>query len=329
MDLAESGWRARAPSERLGCRCTWPALGVGNVTRVVARAARIAYRSNITGLAAMVAYSALMALVPLVLLSLFAVSIALESQSARAGLLVDLERVFPAAARGTLVDALTSIQTAKVSLGVGALLGSAWAGISLWSALDTAFRVIYAYPGRSWLEQKRWAARMLALALGLVIALLGVPVLHSVAVGGAGALPLGLSSAGIVAVIGGLVISHLTLFLALCAVYHLVPRGRAPWSATWPGALVALGLLTLVSLVFPLYLGQVSSLAHAGAVFSFVVVVLLWFYAMTLALLLGGCVNASRQQSTRAGEDSASAPSPEMPAGAALATPSRPGRPGR
>lgn len=127
-----------------------------------------------------------------------------------------------------------------------------------------------------------------------------MPTLHSVVLGGAANLPFGLSSAGSVGLGASWVVSHALLFGVLCAVYRLVPRGRRPWVSTWPGALTALGLVTVVSLVFPLYLARVSSLAHAGALFGFVVIVLVWFYALALALLAGAAVNAARDQPSAA-----------------------------
>lgn len=128
---------------------------------------RIGFGANVTGLAGMVAYSALMALVPLVLLALFVVSLVLEAPGARVNLLADLDRIFPTAARDTLQSALQGLRGSQITLGLGALVSSAWAGIALWSTIDTAFRDVYGYSGRTWLEQKRWAARMLAIALAL------------------------------------------------------------------------------------------------------------------------------------------------------------------
>lgn len=266
----------------------------GDGGSLLRRTGRIVMSANVTGMAGMVAYSALMSLVPIVLLLLFAISVALTSASAQATLIADLERTFPAAARGTLAGALDGIHGSRATIAAGALLSSLWAGISLWSAIDTAFRDIYGYAARSWLEQKRWAARMLVLALALVLGFIAVPAAQAIGFGHSSTLPLGLGAPG---AIGGLVafgLSHLLLFAALCVVYHTVPRGRAAWRVTWPGAVLGLGLMTIVSLVFPIYLARVGTLAHAGAAFSFVIVVLAWFYLMTLALLLGAALNAAR-----------------------------------
>lgn len=174
---------------------------------------RIGFGANVTGLAGMVAYSALMALV---LLALFVVSLVLEAPGARVNLLADLDRIFPTAARDTLQSALQGLRGSQITLGLGALVSSAWAGIALWSTIDTAFRDVYGYSGRTWLEQKRWAARMLAIALALPLALLAVPTLHSVVLGGAANLPFGLSSAGSVG-LGRAGWCHMRCSSAYCA----------------------------------------------------------------------------------------------------------------
>lgn len=259
------------------------------------RALAIAYRANVTGMAGMVAYSAVLALVPLVLLALFAVGLALDSPGARAGLLTDLERIFPGAARATLTSALDGLQSSRATLGVTAAIGGLWAGVSFWSAIDTAFRAVYGYPGRSWIEQKRWALRMLALGVAIVVVLVALPAAQALTLGGTGKLPLGLGGAGTAAVALSALLTHALLFAALSAAYHLVPPGGAPWRAVWAGALTATVLVTAVSLVFPIYLSRISSLAHAGAILSFMVVVLLWFYVVSLAILAGAAVNAARE----------------------------------
>lgn len=250
--------------------------------------------ANVTGLASMVAYTTLMSLVPVVLLALFAVSVALESPTARATLITDLERGLPAATRGSVSGALAAVQGSTAELGAGALIASAWSGISVWSALDTTFRDIYRYPGRGWLVQKRWAARMLVLGLALVLAFIALPTAQALTFGQAGTLPFGLGGRGGLSAAGSFTASHLVLFGALCGVYHFVPPGRAPWRVTWPGALIALLLMTVVSLLFPLYLSLITVLANGVALLTFVVIVLGWFYLMALALLVGACVNAAR-----------------------------------
>lgn len=258
------------------------------------RTAATAWQANLTGSAAMVAYSAIMALVPLTLLGLFVASLLLGSGGVQGTLLSDLERLFPTAARSTLTSSLDSIRGATAELGAGAAISGVWVGISLWGALDTAFCRIYRAPCRGWIEQKRFGARMLVLGLGFVLALVAVPALQAVALAGARHLPLGLGAARGAGLAVSLTAGHAALFGALCAVYRLVPNAPVPWRGVWPGALGATVALAAASYVFPIYLGSVSTLAHAGAALAFVVVTLVWFYVFALILLAGAAFNAVR-----------------------------------
>lgn len=270
--------------------------------RLIRGVATAAYSANVTGLSAMVAYSATLALLPLTLAALFFVSTLLDSASVQASLLADLERIVPSATRASLEASLTNVRNATSAFGLGALISGIWIGISFWSALDTAFCRIYDAPCRSWPEQKRFAAAMVVVGLFLVLAAVGSPVLHSIVSGGTADLPFGLAGTGAWAVALALILGHGLLFTTLCVVFRSVPNFGVPWRAIWPGALLATGLIWAVSYVFPLYLSRTSTLAHAGAAFAFVMVTLIWFYLMSLALLLGATLNAVRLRILAGGE---------------------------
>jgi uncharacterized BrkB/YihY/UPF0761 family membrane protein len=79
----------------------------------------------------------------------------------------------------------------------------------------------------------------------------------------------------------------------LCLIYWRVPRGRVPWTAIWPGALLATVGMAVVDYAFPLYLANVSTL-RVGTTFVFILVVLIWFYVLALILLAGAVVNELR-----------------------------------
>ncbi|MEA2448381.1 MAG: rane protein, partial [Thermoleophilaceae bacterium] len=84
------------------------------------------------------------------------------------------------------------------------------------------------------------------------------------------------------------------LFGVLCVIYWSVPNRRVPWSAIWPGALAATIAIAIVDYSFPLYLSNVSTFAQLGTTLVFIVIVLLWFYALAIILLGGAVVNALR-----------------------------------
>jgi membrane protein len=255
---------------------------------------RKAYEDNVTGLAGMVAYNMLLSVLPLALIALFVAGQVLQSADFQDSVLRDLRRIFPSATEGTLTRTVDNIEGSTGSIGILALVASVWIGTSFWGAMDTAFCRIYHCECRSWLRQKRFALVMLVVALLLMAATVAVPTLQSILVSGAAELPLGLSEVnGVVfgaSLAGGLVL----IFLILCVIYWRVPSESVPWLAIWPGALAATGAIGVIDYAFPAYLSNVNTIAQFGTTLVFVLIVLLWFYALAIIILGGAVVNAIR-----------------------------------
>jgi membrane protein len=255
---------------------------------------RKAYEDNVTGLSGMVAYNMLLSVFPLALLALFIAGRVLESGDLEASILEDLRRLFPNAADSTLTEALDRVRDSSTGFGVVALVASVYIGSSFWGALDTAFCRIYHVRCRSWVEQKRFALAMLVVVLLFMASTVAVPALQSLLLAGADDLPLGLSDIpGLVYALtlaAGLVL----LFLVLCVIYWTVPNRLVPWRAVWPGAAVATLAIGLIDYAFPAYLSSISTIARFGTTFVFVLIVLLWFYALAIIILGGATVNAMR-----------------------------------
>ena len=256
---------------------------------------RRAYDENLTGLAGMVAYNLLLSIFPLALVALFVAGRVLRSPDVSVSVLHDLERIFPTAAESTLTAGIRGLQSTSTTIGIVAVATSAWVGASFWGALDTAFCRIYHRPCRTWVRQKMFALGMLVVVLIFILASVAVPALQSLLTAGPAAhnLPFGLSQVHGVVYGVSLAAGVLVLFVALCATYWLVPKGRLPWRGVWPGALGATLATTVVDLGFPLYLGHVSAL-RAGSSAVFALIALIWFYALAMIVLSGAVVNALR-----------------------------------
>jgi membrane protein len=266
---------------------------------------RKAYEDNVTGLAGMVAYNLLLSVFPLALLALFIAGRVLESGNLEQSVLQDLRQLFPTATDRTLTKALDQVRDSSTGLGVIALVSSIWIGSSFWGALDTAFCRIYHVRCRKWLEQKRFALVMLLVVLLFMAATVAVPTLQSLLRSSARDLPLGLSDVPDLVYWLSLVAGLLLLFGILCMVYWTVPNRLVPWSAIWPGAAAATVAIGVVDFAFPAYLEHISTIARFGTTFVFVVIVLVWFYALALIILGGGIVNAMRFELYETGEISA------------------------
>jgi membrane protein len=253
-----------------------------------------AYRENITGLSGMVAYNLLLSVFPLALLALFVASQVLRSAELERSVFNDLARLFPSTAESTIENVLHRVESSSTSIGIVALVTSVWFGSSFWGALDTAFCRIYHVDCRTWLQQKRFALAMLGLVLLFMVATVLVPTAQSLLVKGTQGLPFGLDNVRAVLVGVTLLATLLLIFGILCVVFWRVPNRRIPWRAIWPGALAATIAIGIVDYGFPLYLSGVSTIAKLGTTLVFIVIVLLWFYAIAIIILGGAVVNAMR-----------------------------------
>jgi len=263
---------------------------------------RKAYTDNLTGLSGMVAYNLLLSLLPATLVALWIAGRVIGSGELEQRVIDDLRHVFPSAAESSIRSLTDRLRTSGTELGVAALIASVWIGSSFWGSLDTAFCRIYHFECRSWLKQKRFALVMLVFALLLVAATLLIPAAQSLLLARASDLPFGLSDVRgtyyALSVAAGLLVT----FGLLCVVYWAVPNRRMPWSAVWPGALGATLAVGIVDYAFPFYLSNVNTLANFGTTFVFVLIVLLWFYALAIIILGGAVINAMRYELHDTGE---------------------------
>jgi YihY family inner membrane protein len=252
-----------------------------------------AYRENITGLAAMVAYNLALALFPFALLVLFIFGQVIQNPDVEASVLRDLQSLFPAAEQDSLSSVVVRIRDSSATIGVVAAIGAIWIGASFWGAMDTAFCRIYHVECRGWVEQKRFALLMLVVVTIFLAASVVIPIAEALLASGAENLPFGLDEVGglrSAALLGAALVAT----FAVCAlIYYVVPKGHVPWRGVWPGALFVTVTTAIANAVFPFYLGQ-SNVDELGGALGFILVALIWFYVISLGLMAGGVVNALR-----------------------------------
>ena len=255
---------------------------------------QVAWDSNITGHSAMVAYTMLLAVVPVALLGLFIAGQVLSSHAIQTSVLNDLREIFPGAAERTLDSLLNEVRDSTTSTGVLALVASIWLGSSFWGALDTSFSRIYGCPSRTWVEQKRFGIVMVGVVLVFMVATVAVPTVQAILKAGAEDLPFDLARvAGLVYVVS-LAVSVTLLFGCLALIYSSVPNCPIAWRAVWPGALAATIAILIVDYAFPVYLSNISTIARFGTTIVFLLIVLGWFYVVAVIILGGAIVNALR-----------------------------------
>ena len=272
-----------------------------------------AYEENVTGLSAMVAYNLMLAVFPFALLMLFVFGQVLKIQGVETGVLDDLQRLFPNVEEGTLANAINRIEDNSTTIGIAAFLASLWIGASFWGAMDTAFCRIYHVECRGWVEQKRFSFTMLGVVVLFIAASIFLPTMEAALVSSTDRLPLGLSGIKAIDTILLLGAAIVVTFLLCCVIFWAVPKGHMPWRAVWPGAVFVTVAVAIANWAFPFYLSNISSLSQFGSTVGFILITLIWFYALSLALMAGAVINSLRHELHDTGEMpySAAAPRPE------------------
>ena len=261
-----------------------------------------AYRENVTGLSAMVAYNLMLAVFPFALLVLFVFGQVLKIKRGRG------ERARRPAAALPQRRAETADRRPQPDRGQldhdrdRRLLGSLWIGASFWGAMDTAFCRIYHVECRGWVEQKRFSFAMLGVVLLFIAASIFLPTIEATLVSSTDRLPLGLSDIKAIDTVLLLGAALLVTFAICCVIFWAVPKGHMPWRAVWPGAAFVTIAAGIANWAFPFYLSNVSSLSRFGSTLGFVLIALLWFYVLSLALLAGAVINSLRHELHDTGE---------------------------
>src|SRR4029077_20002602 len=117
-----------------------------------------------THLAAMVAYFALLSFVPLVFLALSLFGLAHRAE-ANTFFIKELKHVFPGTSVEEIVKLVHRVQNNAAALGIIGGIVLLWSSLSFFSALESAFNIVYGLPNRRFLHGKGIAAALMASVL--------------------------------------------------------------------------------------------------------------------------------------------------------------------
>jgi membrane protein len=237
-------------------------------------------------LAAMIAYFALLSLVPLSFLALALLGFA-DRANESSYLVTELKTIFPSAQISQIVDAVETIQDNAATLaGAGGLL-LLWSSLSLFSVLESAFNIVYGRPNRPFLHGKAVAVILLVgslvvLFVGLVAGSIGFELLKEYAPG--------VIANRYVAFTLSILLSTLALFVFLVAVYYLLTNVKLEFREVLPGAVLATVVLQSTFQVLPAYL-RYSRELFAMRAFAGLPILLIWLYVMANVIVFGAEVN--------------------------------------
>ena len=239
-------------------------------------------------LAAMIAYFALLSLVPLIFLALALLGL-FGRVDEETYLVTELKNVLPSASISQIVRVVNQIQDNAATLGVIGAVFLLWTSLSLFSVLESAFNIVYGRPNRSFLHGKGIAfvvmlGTLITLFVGLIIGTVGFELLHDAAPGFAGNRWFGY--------VLSLILSTAAVFLFLLSIYYLLTNEQLGFREVLPGAVLASVLLQVSFQALPLYVKlsqreEVLTLRALGAP----VILLIWLYVMANAIVFGAEFN--------------------------------------
>lgn len=252
---------------------------------------REANRDNVVIVAAGVAFYAVLALIPMLLLSisLYGLFTSLEDAERHVESLLE---VFPDSTADVLdsqVVAIADAPNASLSLGFAiSSLALLWTVSNATRALVKAVKIAYDQEDRKSLLEKRFVA--IGLTLGVIVGLVtalaiiaAVPVILSRFEAGHPLLAFG----NLRWVLIGIGMAAGTGLL-----YRFAPPDRPDgWRSVLPGVILATVMWTVVSIGFSVYVSSFGSYNETYGTLGAAIVLLLWFWLTSLAIILGAEFN--------------------------------------
>jgi membrane protein len=239
-----------------------------------------------THLAAMIAYFALLAFVPLTFLSLSL--LAFTGQPSESSFLVrEIKQALPETPIEDIVRLVRTVRENAAALGI---LGGAfllWTALSLFSVLESAFNIVYGRPNRPFLQGKGLALGLLVgslvtLFVALLIGSFGVQVLEDWA-------PWFIDNPTIAYALS-VVVSSLGVFAFIVSVYYVLTNERLRVRDVLPGAILATVLLQTSFQILPVFL-RYAEINPVLKAFGSPAILLVWLYVMANVLVFGAELN--------------------------------------
>jgi len=239
-----------------------------------------------THLAAMVAYFALLSFVPLVFLSLALLGL-VHRADASDFLVKELSRAFPTTSLKSILTLVHRVQDNATTLGIIGGVALLWSSLSLFSALESAFNIVYGRPNRPFLRGKGIAAIVMfatiaTLFVSLVIGALGVEVVKRYA-------PSFVSNY-VVAYVLSVAVSVLGVFAFVLAAYRLLTNAPVTVRDVLPGAVMAAIVLEASFQIVPIFV-RLADVNPTLRVLGGPILLLIWLYVMANVIIWGAELN--------------------------------------
>jgi membrane protein len=273
----------------------WPGRGLGwFVATWPVRGFREAEAGN---LAAIIAFNALIALVPTVLLLVSIAGYLLRRDDALVLVARSAYWALPATAADDALNAALDARRHSGLLGLVSLAAFLWIGTGFVNALSHCLNQVYGVANRGFVHaRRRGFLVVVAFAILFSAAVLAatLPTLFISGISNSYFQTWPLAARWAQAL--GYLLAYVAAALLFLVLYRTLPDAGQRLNDVWPGALLAGALFVLLGQAFPLYLRLAGGANRYGAALGLVSLLVTWFGAMAHVLLFGCYVNVTHRR---------------------------------
>ena len=251
-------------------------------------------------LAAMIAFNAMLALVPILLLFAAIAGLLLQDESRLQSVIINISQALPEGQTREAIRTILSARQQTTTIGLVGIVGLLWIGTSFVTTVARVMDTIYHAPERHFVRN-----RLQALVVVIVFAVLLIASAITAALPTyfrAKNVPNRLEEWIPVNTTTHLITYGLSLVsgILMFGILHLfLPNAGQTGRDIWPGTAAAAIALTIVTQGFPIYLRLTSNSNRYGAVFGVVWLLLTWFLLLAHILVISTIINAWHQKRLR------------------------------
>ena len=265
----------------------------------IGRVARNFLRDDGTHMAAGVAYYAVFSLFPLMLGSIAVASFFVDSAEAQVRLVDFLTEQVPGLST-FLEDNVSGVVRARGAIGVVSLIALFWSGRAVLGAVHRVVNRAWGIPEPPHFFNQQLSQLGVGLGIGAVFVL-------SVGLGIVGRLVVGtdlLTETPVLQALWRLFVNTTPFLLGIglfAYIYKYVTDVKVPWRTVLPGAVLAGVMFEAAKVGFVLYLDNFANFDQVYGGVSTVVVLMLWFYVVSVILVFGAEMSSEYGRSRASG----------------------------
>jgi membrane protein len=281
-------------------------------------------------LSAILAYNALVALVPTTLLLVSVAGLLLRRDQVMTFFVRSAYWALPSNDARQALEAALTARSQSGWFALASLAGFLWIGSGFAGALNHCFNAVYGVPDGDFIATRRRGLAVLTAFIALFTAVTMATTLPSFFIRqDTGPYFSTWALAGVPGQVTSYAIATIAASLAFLLIYRLTPNAAQRLRDVWPGSIVAGGLFVLLGQAFPLYLRLIGGVNRFGAAFGLLTLLLAWFAVLAHILLFGCYVNVTyrrRQGSWPLHSSCSDQPQSFSPSGGHIPNPDSPGR---